>query len=236
MQAITPGGLNMLMTRDLFSFEGSFAEEIFAAAGMPWEVLPRIQPFLKDRLEPEILGKIHPTAVLEGDLFIAAGAKVEPGAFIQGPCWIGEDSEVRQGAYIRGNVVVGRGCVVGHATEVKNAVFLDKAKAGHFAYVGDSVLGRDVNLGAGTKLANFKLDGGNISLNIGGVKTDTGLRKFGALLGDGVQTGCNSVTSPGCILGRESWVYANTTVPSGVFDARQILSSHGRRLVIRSRS
>jgi len=225
----------MLTSSDLFDFEGSFLEEVFAAAATPWEVLTRIKPFLKDRLEPAIEGDVHPTAVLEGNVFIARGARVEPGAFIQGPCWIGAGTEVRQGAYIRGSVVAGKGCVIGHATEVKNAVFLDEAKAGHFAYVGDSVLGKDVNLGAGTKLANFKLDGGNISLRDGGQKIDTNLRKFGALLGDGVQTGCNSVTSPGSVLGRECWVYANTTVPGGIYAPRQILYSEGRRLVTRQR-
>jgi NDP-sugar pyrophosphorylase family protein len=225
----------MLTPRDLFDFAGSYLEEVFAAAATPWEVLARIKPFLKERLEPGIHGDVHPAAVIEGDVYIAKGALVEPGAFIQGPTWIGAGTQVRHGAYVRGSVVVGRDCVVGHATEVKNAVFLDEAKAGHFAYVGDSVLGKDVNLGAGTKLANFKLDGANIALNTDAGKIDTGLRKFGALLGDGVQTGCNSVTSPGSVLGKECWVYANTTVPAGIYPARRILYSEGRRLVARKR-
>ena len=112
----------MLTLRDLFDFEGSFLEEVFAAAATPWEVLARIKPFLKERVEPKIEGDVHPAAVIEGDVFIAKGARVEPGAYIQGPCWIGAGTEVRQGAYIRGSVAAGKGCVIGHATEVKNAI------------------------------------------------------------------------------------------------------------------
>jgi UDP-N-acetylglucosamine diphosphorylase / glucose-1-phosphate thymidylyltransferase / UDP-N-acetylgalactosamine diphosphorylase / glucosamine-1-phosphate N-acetyltransferase / galactosamine-1-phosphate N-acetyltransferase len=221
--------------KDLFDFAGSFIEPLFSRTETAWDLLPGIKPFLKEFVRPEIRGRVHPTAVVEGDVFLEEGVVVEPGAYIQGPCWIGRDSQVRQGAYIRGSVVVGARCVVGHATEVKNAIFLDDAKAGHFAYVGDCVLGRDVNLGAGTKLANFKLDAGNVSISIGGERIDTGLRKFGALLGDEVQTGCNSVTSPGTVMGRGCWVYANTTVPGGIYAAKTILASTGRRLVERKR-
>ena len=225
----------MAAPRDLFDFEGFFAEELFQGAKEAWDVLPGIRAFLEERLEPGILGRVHPAAVVEGDVFTDEDAVVEPGAYIQGPCRIGRCSQVRQGAYIRGGVIVGADCVVGHATEVKNALFLDGAKAGHFAYVGDSVLGRDANLGAGTKLANFKLDGGNVKIPIDGKRKDTGLRKFGALLGDGVQTGCNSVTSPGTVVGRGSWIYANTTVPPGVYGSRVILTSEGRKLLVRER-
>lgn len=225
----------MLTTRELFDFSGSFMKEVFARAEWPWEILSQIKPFLAEHLKPGVEGTVHPAAVVEGDVFVSKGAVVEPGAYIQGPCWIGPDSEVRQGAYIRGSVVVGKGCVVGHATEVKNAVFLDEAKAGHFAYVGDCILGRDVNLGAGTKLANFKLDAGNIKIHADGKEYDTGRRKVGAFLGDGVQTGCNSVTSPGCVLGRGCWVYANTTVPAGLYADHLILSAEGRRLTVRKR-
>lgn len=221
----------MLAPADLFDFRGSFVEELFIEAGMPWDPLGRIKEFLAERIEPGVHGTVHPTAVIEGDVYIDKSAKVEPGAYIQGPCWIGRESQVRQGAYIRGSVFVGKKCVVGHVTEVKNALFLDGAKAGHFAYVGDSILGKGVNLGAGTKLANFRLDGGNIHLNVDGENIDTGLRKFGALLGDDVQTGCNSVTSPGTVIGRKSWIYSNTTVPKGIFDANRIILNKERRLV-----
>lgn len=152
--------------------------------------------------QPLVLGKVHPQALVEGRVYISEGAVVEPTAYIQGPAYIGPDSEVRHGAYIRGNVYVGKGCVVGHATEVKSSVFFDGAKAGHFAYVGDSILGRNVNLGAGTKLANLKLKGDIVAYIDPRTKkkVKSSLRKFGAVIGDNVQTGCNSVLSPGSLL------------------------------------
>lgn len=161
---------------------------------------------LLDQLEvgdkPKILGDVHPQAVLEGRIYIAKGAQVGPAAYIQGPCYIGPGSEVRHAAFIRGDVYVGAEAVVGHTTEVKSSIFMDQAKAGHFAYIGDSVLGRNVNLGAGTKLANLKLDRKPVKVRLPGCqkRISTGLKKFGAILGDESQTGCNSVLSPGSLL------------------------------------
>lgn len=151
---------------------------------------------------PVIKGKTHPGAIIEGRVYIAEGATVEPTAYIQGPCVIGPGAEVRHGAYIRGNVWIGAKAVVGHTTEVKGSVFFDGAKAGHFAYVGDSLLGREVNLGAGTKLANLKLRGDEIKVKdpTTGSLIATGLRKFSSIMGDNSQTGCNSVLSPGTLL------------------------------------
>lgn len=151
---------------------------------------------------PVIHGEVDPGAIVRGRVYIAKGAVVEPTAFIQGPCYIGPGSEVRHGAYIRGNVYVGTDCVVGHTTEVKGSVFFDGAKAGHFAYVGDSILGRDVNLGAGTKLANLALNRKEIRIRHPhtGHMIGTGLTKFGAIIGDQGQTGCNAVLSPGTLM------------------------------------
>jgi NDP-sugar pyrophosphorylase family protein len=164
-------------------------------------------------------------ALMDREIEIGPGVVVEPGALIKGPTKIGPRTEVRQGAYIRGSCLVGRGCVVGHATEIKNSVMLDGAKAGHFAYVGDSILGRDVNLGAGTKMANLKIVAGSIRIKLDGQVIETKRRKFGAILGDGCETGCNSVTSPGTIMGRGCLVAPNATVPSGY---------HARKSVIRA--
>lgn len=148
-------------------------------------------------------------AYLIGDkIFIGPGSVVEPGALIKSPTYIGANTQVRQGAYIRGNALVGDNCVVGHTTELKNAIFLNRVQAGHFAYVGDSVLGNHVNLGAGTKLANVKLDHANVVVKVTEQTYDTGLRKLGAILGDRVQTGCNSVTNPGTLLGPGCMAYA----------------------------
>ena len=150
-------------------------------------------------------------ALMDSNIEIGKGAVIEPGALIKGPAVIGDNTEVRQGAYIRGNVLVGPGCVVGHTTEVKSSVLLGGSKAGHFAYIGDSILGK-VNLGAGTKLANLKITETNVAVKIDDKAYDTGLKKFGAVLGDGAQTGCNSVTAPGTLLGKGVLMYPNTTV------------------------
>jgi len=141
---------------------------------------------------------------------IGKGTLIEPGTLIQAPAVILDNTEVRHGAYVRGNVLVGNGCVVGHSTEMKSAVLLGRSQAGHFAYVGDSILGR-VNLGAGTKLANLKITRSQVTLHIKGNVYPSGMRKFGAILGDGVETGCNSVTAPGTLLGPDVLVYPNCT-------------------------
>ena len=143
---------------------------------------------------------------------LGAGTVVEPGALIKGPTIIGRHTEVRQGAYIRGKCIVGDRCVVGHTTEMKGSVLLDGAKAGHFAYIGDSILGRNTNLGAGTKLANLKLKGDTVRVLFEGRLIDTGLRKFGAIIGDDTEIGCNAVTNPGTILGKKCLVYPLTSV------------------------
>jgi len=151
---------------------------------------------------PKILGQVAAGAFISGPVYIAKGAVVEPTAYIQGPCYIGPEAEVRHGAYIRGNVYVGKKAVVGHTSEIKGSVLLDGAKAAHFAYVGDSFLGQDVNLGAGTKLANLKLRGSEVSFKhpVSDQRVTSGLRKFGAVMGDRCETGCNSVLSPGTLL------------------------------------
>lgn len=155
--------------------------------------------------------------VLVGSRFaLGQGVLVESGAFLKEPLIIGDGTEVRQGAYLRGNCLVGQRCVVGHVTEAKHSIFLDDAKAGHFAYLGDSILGNNVNLGAGTKAANLRFLAGDINVRTPAGPVPTGLKKLGAILGDGVQTGCNSVTSPGTLLGRKAMLLPNTTAPSGL--------------------
>ncbi len=180
--------------------------ELFSGCEYVWEALNKLSSYLKQqslgRIEtdiPEGVTLIHPELIS-----IAKGCKVESGAYISGPCMIGENSEIRQGAYLRGNVIVGRACVVGHATEAKQAIFLDGAHAAHFAYVGDSILGNDVNLGAGVKCANVRLDRQEVVVKVEGQRVATGLRKFGAVIGDCCQVGCNTVFNPGTLMGRDS--------------------------------
>jgi NDP-sugar pyrophosphorylase family protein len=166
---------------------------------------------------------ILPGAFLSNDkIIIGPGTIVEPGAFIKGPAIIGSHCEIRQGAYIRGDCLVGNRCVVGHTTEMKGSIMLDGAKAPHFAYVGDSILGKDVNLGAGTKLANLKMISGAITVTADKKRYNTGRRKLGAILGDHTETGCNSVTSPGTLMGPSSVVYAGVAVPGGYYPGRTI--------------
>lgn len=160
-------------------------------------------------------------ALMDTEIEIGKGSVIEPGALIKGPVIIGDSTEVRQGAYLRGNVLVGDRCVVGHTTEMKSSVMLGGSKAGHFAYIGDSILG-EVNLGAGTKLANLKVVDSQVVLRIKGKLYETGLRKFGAIMGDGVETGCNTVTSPGTVLSPGTVTYPNATV-SGYYTTDMIL-------------
>lgn len=168
-----------------------------------WDVLPKISTYLKELT----LGNIE-VGIPEGahlfrteEISIGKGTVIEPGAYIIGPCVIGENCVIRHGAYLRGNVIVGDHCVVGHASEVKNSLLLDHAHAAHFAYLGDSILGNSVNLGAGTKCANLRFDRKEILFHYEGKKYPTGLKKFGAIFGDRTQIGCNAVTNPGTITG-----------------------------------
>ncbi len=166
--------------------------------------------------------------LFDDKVIIGPGTIVEPGTLIKGPAVIGKDVEIRQGAYIRGDCLVGNGCIIGHTTEMKGSIMLEGAKAPHFAYVGDSILGRDVNLGAGTKLANLKVIPGSITITVRKKRYPTGRRKLGAILGDGTETGCNSITSPGTLMGPHSIVYAGVSVPGGYYPRKTyIMPSQG---------
>lgn len=197
----------MLLTSDeFFDLSNWPFMELFDFQGYPWQALTQIESFLKKQKLGRIEGKISDGSYLINPelISIGEGAVVEAGAYIQGPCLIGKNCAIRHGAYIRGNVITGDGCVIGHCSEVKNSLFLNNAHAAHFAYVGDSILGNNVNLGAGTKCANLRLDGKQIFISFNKERIPTGLRKFGAIIGDSVQLGCNSVTNPGTLIGKNS--------------------------------
>lgn len=206
---------------EFFDLSSYAHNSLFKSNEPVWNALKAIEEYLSSLKLGQIKGVVDPKAYLVNPhlITIEEGAVVEPGAYLCGPCYIGKNSVVRHGAYLRGNVVTGEGCVLGHDTEVKNSIFLNGAHAAHFAYVGDSILGNKVNLGAGTKCANLKFKNGNIKITSSGGAIDTGLRKFGAIFGDGVQTGCNSVTNPGTLMGKNSLCYpcVNVTgvIPSG---------------------
>ncbi len=226
-----------LAPSDFFDLNGYPHAALFDDITCVWEALPRLHDFLFSLMGGkghQILGDVVSGAFLaEGDdIFIGPGAVVEPGAYIAGPAYIGPGARVSHGAYIRGNALIGAGATVGHATEVKNSILLPHAHAPHFNYVGDSILGRDVNLGAGTKLSNLTVvsvkdpitgQRPTIKIVVGGETLDTGLVKLGAILGDGVQTGCNSVLNPGVLIGPRSLVYANASLPKGYYPPDTII-------------
>ncbi len=182
-----------------------------------WQILAKLDSFTAE-IKDLRLGKIHPTAVIEGNVHIAESAVIGPHVYIQGPAWIAENAQVKHAAYLRAGVVLASAAEVGAKTEVKRSLFLNSAKAAHLNYVGDSILGHKVNLGAGVKLANFKTFGTNIKI----ANYETGLRKLGAMLADNVSIGCNAVTVPGTIVGKRTIIY-NLAMARGVIAADSIL-------------
>ena len=210
-----------------FSFErffdvGDFGhQDLFGSGEAAWTALgDRLNAYLEAWLSWEIRSELHPGVHLLGDhISIGEKCKIEPGAVIVGPAVIADGAQIRTGAYVRENVILGAGSLVGAHSEVKGSILFPGAKAPHQAYVGDSLLGRDVNLGAGTILSNVKNIGHEVSFRAGGEVIHTGLRKFGAVLGDGCKTGCNTVLNPGVLLGPGSVTYPNATLRSGFYPA-----------------
>lgn len=218
-----------------FDLSSTEHASLFEGLDFVWEALGRVDGYLESvlaglggvgpagyRRAVPGEGGVHRDAWIIGDVFLAEDVAIEPGAMVQGPTLIGAGSAVRHGAYVRGGCIIGRSCVVGHASELKRVIMLDGSQAPHFNYVGDSILGAHVNLGAGTKLSNLKNDGAPIEIAYEGRRIATRLRKLGAVLGDGVHTGCNSVTSPGTLIGPGTMVYANTVL-RGVYPGGSIV-------------
>ncbi len=208
---------------NMYDLTQTIAAEIFEGKTYPWEVLSEIGDFIK---------KIGPTLdpgefEQKGeDIWIAKSAKVWPTVSITGPCIIGRDAEVRQCAFIRGKAIVGDGAVVGNSTELKNVILFNKVQVPHYNYVGDSVLGFKAHMGAGAVTSNVKQDKKNVTISYKGQKIETGLRKFGAMLGDNVEVGCNSVLNPGTVVGRFSNVYPLSCV-RGFVPAHSIYKTGG---------
>ena len=241
------------------SFEHS---DIFDGVALPWEVLSKINGYIKNKLSGlkptgpaegiELQGGADPilycvkAVKLEADMycetsrvFIKKGTKIEPGAFIRGPAIIGSDCEVRQGAYLRGDFITGDVCTLGHTTEIKGSIIMNHSEMGHFNYIGDSVIGSYVNIGAGTKLANLKFRSVEAKKRVefpelyfvnDGNQVKTGISKFGAVIGDYCELGCNSVISPAVLFGSECWIYPNATIPSGLYPSRSFLAPEKLKL------
>lgn len=194
---------------NLYDLTQTIAAELFSGKEYPWEVLPEISGYivsLGERLDPEQYDKVGE------NIWIAKSAKVAPTACVNGPCIIDEEAEVRHCAFIRGNAIVGKGAVVGNSTELKNVVLFNKVQVPHYNYVGDSVLGYKSHMGAGSITSNVKSDKTLVVVKAKEGEIATGLKKMGAMLGDCVEVGCNSVLNPGTVIGRDSNVYPTSCV------------------------
>ena len=208
---------------NLYTLEETIARELFDGAVYPWEVLPKIGSFILElgaSLSEEEYEKIAE------NVWVAKSAKVAPTACINGPAIIGKEAEVRHCAFIRGNAIVGEGAVVGNSTELKNVVLFNKVQVPHYNYVGDSVLGYKAHMGAGSITSNVKSDKTLVVVKDGEEQIATGLKKFGAMLGDNVEVGCNSVLNPGTVVGKDSQIYPVSCV-RGVIKANSIYKKQG---------
>lgn len=195
--------------KNLYNLDETIASKIFEGATYPWEVLPKIEEFIKE------LGNTLSSEEYEKrgeDIWIAKTATIAPTAYIKGPAIIGKDAEIRHCAFIRGKAIVGEGAVVGNSTELKNVILFNKVQVPHYNYVGDSILGYKAHMGAGSITSNVKSDKKLVVVKNKEEKIETGLKKFGAMLGDNVEIGCGSVLNPGTVIGKNTNVYPLSSV------------------------
>lgn len=199
----------MYRTIDLFDLEHTLAKEHLSKYEYPWQALSEIKNFIV-----EIGNKLDEKEYIKkgDDIWIHKTAIVFESAYIKGPCIIGKDTEVRQCAFIRGSALVGEGCVVGNSCELKNCIIFDGAQVPHFSYCGDSILGYKAHMGAGSITSNLKSDKSLVTVKYNDEKIETGVKKFGAMLGDFVEVGCNSVLNPGTVVGRHTNIYPTSCV------------------------
>ncbi|MEK0450598.1 MAG: Bifunctional protein GlmU [Verrucomicrobiota bacterium] len=219
---------------DFLDLSRSEHRMLFDQSVNAWDALKQIPSYLQFRLKPQILGRLVGKPFISGAVFIGKGTVVEQGAMVKGPAWIGEGCEIRNGAYIRENVIIGSGCVIGNSCELKNCIVFDEAQIPHFNYVGDSILGHRAHLGAGVVLSNVKLDHTEIVISTPKGLIPTGLKKFGALIGDRVEVGCHSVLNPGSIIGRDTAIYPGT-IWRGIAPESSVVKTHFSREIIERR-
>jgi UDP-N-acetylglucosamine diphosphorylase / glucose-1-phosphate thymidylyltransferase / UDP-N-acetylgalactosamine diphosphorylase / glucosamine-1-phosphate N-acetyltransferase / galactosamine-1-phosphate N-acetyltransferase len=197
---------------EFIALEHTTHAKLFENQRFVWDALKQIASYLQFRLKPAVLGQLMGKPFISNTVFIGSGTIVEQGAVIKGPAWIGEKCHIRSGCYVRENVIVGDGVVMGNSCEFKNCIICDEAQVPHFNYVGDSVLGFRAHLGAGVILSNVKLDHREISVAIDDGIIPTGLTKFGAIIGDRTEIGCNTVVNPGTVIGRDCIIYPSANV------------------------
>lgn len=200
-------------TKALFDCQTPYLTSLFEESEYPWDMLPKIKELARKLINDGIEGY----TLISDDVLVGENVKIYPTATIEGPSIIGSGTEVRPGAFIRGGVITGENCVIGNSSELKNCILLNKVQIPHYNYVGDSILGNKAHTGAGTICSNLKSDGKNIVIH-GDVEYETGLRKIGGILADGADVGCNSVINPGTIIGKNTSVYALTSL-RGVYPA-----------------
>jgi len=226
----------MFVPQDYLDLSHCPHSQLFDGLDCVWDVLPRIVPFLKEHLKPASHATIEGVAHIGPQVYLGEGTVVEAGATIKGPAWIGAGCHIRAGAYIRENVILGNGVTAGNSCEFKNCLICNNAEIPHFNYVGDALLGYKAHLGAGVILSNVRLDRRNVVVRLpDGTYMETGLRKFGAVLGDHAEIGCNSVLSPGSIIGRRSIVYP-CTAWNGVLAENKIAKTRAQVTVLPRRS
>ncbi len=201
--------MNELKIKNLLNLEHTMAASLFENKTYPWEVLKEIGDYI---LTLGATLSLDEYEKIGDNIWISKKAKVAASASITGPCIIGDNTEVRHCAFIRGNALIGCGCVVGNSTEIKNSILFDNVQVPHYNYIGDSVLGYKSHTGAGAITSNVKSDKTLVTIKIGEEKIETGLKKFGAILGDNVEIGCGSVLNPGTVIGKGSSVYPLSSV------------------------
>ena len=221
----------MYKAEDLFDLSQTEHALIFEDCEYAWDALKRIKSYIAITLRPALHHKTEGEAFIGPKVFIGEGTVVEHGAMIKGPAIIGRNCQIRHNAYIREDVIIGDGCVIGNACEFKNSLLFNNAQVPHFSYVGDSIFGYKAHLGAGVKISNVKLVPGNVTVEKDGIPFDTGLRKFGVLLGDNTDIGCNSVINPGSIIGRGSVLYPNTSW-RGILPANMIVKNRAKQDIV----
>ena len=203
--------MRMFSPNDLFDLTQTEHAAIFDGCEFAWQALAKIHSYIAKNIRPELKNRCEGRAYIGEQVFIGEGTVVEDGAMIKGPAIIGRNCQIRHNAYLREDVLVGDDCVLGNSCEFKNVMLFNRSLVPHFSYVGDSIFGYRSHLGAGVKISNVKLVPGNVMIEKDGVPFDTGLRKFGALLGDDTDIGCNAVLNPGSVVGRGSLIYPNTS-------------------------
>lgn len=223
----------MFSPNDLFDLTETDHAALFDGCIDAWDALKRLKAYIAETLKPNSSRFCRPDCFIGEQVFIGEGTVIEFGAMIKGPAIIGKNCQIRHNAYIREDVIVGDNCVIGNSCEFKHSVLFNNCQVPHFNYVGDSILGYKAHLGAGVAISNVKLVPGNVTVERDGIPFDTGLRKFGALLGDNTDVGCNSVLNPGSIVGRGSVIYPNTSW-RGILPANMLVKNRaGQDVVVR---